>query len=146
MDLSAKHTAARVAACRIPALNASLALLELQNPDPAQIEFYTDPVPTVPGDAPTGDLVVTLPLSATAGSVDTDLFQIQLTVPLEAQITGADAVNGSTVTWARVLDGDGDWFADVSVSNEAGSGDIKLQTTLLYNGAYCRLTSAIFQG
>ncbi len=146
MDLSTKHSDARIAACRIPALNASLALLELQNPDPAQIDFYTDPVPTTPGDTPTGDLVVTIPLGASAGSVDTDLFQIQLTVPIEAQITGANPATGSTVTWARILDGDGDWFADVSVSDEAGSGEIKLQTTLLYNGAYCRITSAVFQG
>ena len=146
MDLSTKHQTARTAAARIPALNASLALLEVQNPDPARIEFYTDPVPTVPGDAPTGDLVVTIPLSATAGSVDTELFQIQLSVPLEAQITGADPEDGTTVTWGRLVDGDVDWFADLSVSDEAGSGEIKLQTTLLYNGAYCRLTSAVFQG
>lgn len=145
MDLSTKLTDARAAACRIPALNATLALLELQNPDPAQIDFYTTPRPAA-GGTPTGDLVVTIPLSASAGSVNTGLFQVQLTVPIEAQITGADPVNGSTVIWARVLDGDGDWFADASVSDEAGSGEIKLQTTLLYNGAYCRLTSAIFQG
>ncbi len=146
MDISTKHGDARLAACRIPALQASLALLELENPDPAQIDFYSDPVPTTPGDAPTGDLVVSIPLSGTAGTVDTDLFQIQLTVPLEAQIDGADPATGSTVTWARIVDGDGDWFADVSVSDEAGSGEIKLQTTLLYNGAYCRLTSAVLQG
>lgn len=146
MNLSPKHEAARLAACRIPALTASLALLELQNPDPARIEFYTDPVPTVPGAAPTGTLVATIPLSATAGSVNAELFQVQLTVPLEAQITGADAVNGSTVTWARLVDGDGDWCADSTVSDEAGSGEIKLQTTLLYNGAFLRLTSAVFQG
>lgn len=145
MDLSTKHHDARLAAGRIPALNASLALLEVADPDVAHIDFYTAPRPD-PGDTPTGDLVVSLDLSATAGSVDTDLFQVQLTVPIEAQITGADAEDGSTVTWARIIDGEGDWFADVSVSDEAGSGEIKLQTTLLYNGAYCRLTSAIFQG
>lgn len=145
MDISTKHDNAVIAACRIPALNARLALLEAQNPDSAQIDFYSAPRPD-PGDTPTGDLVVSLVLGATAGSVDTDLFQIQLTVPVEAQITGADAETGTMVTWARILDGDGDWFADVSVSDEAGAGEIKLQTTLLYNGAYCRLTSAILQG
>ncbi len=112
MDISTKHDNARMAACRIPALNASLVLLEVQNPDPSRIEFYTDPVPT-PGDAATGDLVVTIPLSATAGSVNAELFQIQLTAPLEAQITGADVATGSTVTWARVIDGDDDWFLKI---------------------------------
>lgn len=145
MDLSDKASDAQTAACRIPALTALLALLELQAPDLAHLDFYPAPRPD-PGDTPAGSVVVAVELAATAGEVDTDLFQIQLTVPLEAQITGADPANGATVTWARLVDGDGDWFADVSVSDEAGSGEIKLQTTLLYNGAYCRLTSAIFQG
>lgn len=146
MDISTKHSDARIAACRIPALQASLALLESNDPDRARIDFYTDPTPTAPGDAPAGDVVVTIPLSTPAGSVDIDLFQIRLTVPIEAQIDGADPATGSTVTWARILDADGDWFADISVSDEAGAGEIKLQTTLLYNGAYCRITSAVVQG
>lgn len=146
MDISTKLADARAAAARIPALNACLALLEAQDPDPAQIDFYSDPVPTTPGDPPTGDLVVSVPLSSSAGSVDPALFQVQLTVPIEAQIAGADPALGTEVTWARIVDGEGDWFADVSVSDEAGSGEIKLQTTTLYNGAYCRLTSAILQG
>lgn len=146
MDISTKLANAQAAAARIPVLNACLTLLEVQDPDPARIEFYSDPAPSTPGDPPTGDLVVTLPLNSSAGSVDTDLFQVQLTVPIEGQITGADPALGTAVTWARIVDGEGDWFADVSVSDEAGSGEIKLQTTTLYNGAYCRLTSAILQG
>ena len=145
MDISTKHSDARVAACRIPALEASLALLELENPDPAHIDIYSDPVPS-PGATPTGDLLVSIPLPSSAGTVDTDLFQIQLTAPFEAQITGANPSTGTAATWARMIDGDGDWFADCSVSDEAGSGEIKLQTTTLYNGAYCRITSGIFQG
>lgn len=145
MNLSTKASDAQTAACRIPALTALLALLELQNPDAAHLDFYPDPRPD-PGDTPAGSVVVAVELAATAGAVDTDLFQLQLTAPLEEQITGADPATGTTVTWARVVDGDGDWFADLSVSDEAGSGEIKLQTTLLYNGAYCRITSAIFQG
>ncbi|HOX59640.1 MAG TPA: hypothetical protein PLC99_22390 [Verrucomicrobiota bacterium] len=145
MDISTKHDNARLAAGRIPALNASLTLLEVADPVVAHIEFYSAPRPA-PGATPTGDLVVSVNVAATAGHVDTDLFQVHLTVPIEGQITGADAEDGSTVTWARIIDGEGDWFADVSVSDEAGSGEIKLQTTLLYNGAYCRLTSVILQG
>ena len=146
MDISTKHENAVIAACRIPALQARLALLELENPDPAHIDFYSDPAPTTPGDAPTGDLVVSIPLASTAGTVDTDLFQIQLTVPLEAQIDGANPSTGTTVTWARMIDGDGDWWADLTVSDEAGSGEIQLQDVLLFNGAYCRMISAVMQG
>lgn len=145
MNLSTKATNAQTAACRIPALTALLALLELQNPDLAHLDFYPDPRPD-PGATPAGAVVVAVELAATAGTVNSGLFQIQLTVPLEEQITGADPEVGTDVTWARLVDGDGDWFADFSVSDEAGSGEIKLQTTLLYNGAYCRLTSAVFQG
>jgi len=145
MDISAKLIAAQTEAARIPALLAALVLLERENPDPARIDFYTDPVPT-PGDTPTGDLVVSIPLGASAGTVDTELYQLQLTVPIEGQITGANPSTGSTVTWARIIDGDGDWFADVSVSDEAGSGELKLQTTLLYQGAYCRAISGVFHG
>jgi len=145
MDLSTAHEAARTDACRLPALNASLGLLA-QDTHLSKIELYSDPTPTSPGDAPTGDLVVTLTMTATAGTVDNELFQIQLDVPIESQITGADPTTGTTVTWARIYDGTGAWWADATVSDEAGVGEIKLQTTLLYNGAYCRLTSAIFQG
>lgn len=146
MDISTKHENAVIAACRLPALSARLALLEAQNPDPAHIHFYAAPRADPPGTLPEDDPVVTLTVAASAGMVDEDLFQIQLTVPIEAQITGADPATGTTVTWAQIIDGDGDWFADVSVSDEAGSGEIKLQTTLLYNGAYARLSSFVIQG
>lgn len=144
MDLSPNAVNTRLAACRIPALTALLGLLNA-SPHSGAIQFYSSPRPDA-GATPAGTLVVAIPLPATAGSVNSGLYQIQLTVPIEAQITGADSGTGTTVTWARVLDGAGAWFADVSVSDEAGSGEIKLQTTLLYNGAYCRLTSAVFQG
>ena len=145
MDIATTHSAARLLACRIPALQASLDLLALDTPGPARIDLYPDPRPD-PGATPTGSVLVAIPLGATVGTIDTDLFQIQLTVPIEAQITGADPVTGTTATWARIVDGHGDWWGDASVSNEAGSGEIKLQTVLLYNGAFCRLTSAVFQG
>lgn len=144
MDRSPAHEAARLAACRLPALNASLALLG-QNTAAATLAFYGTTRPT-PGDPPGDDPLVTLTLSASAGTVNDSLFQLQLTVPIEAQITGADPVTGTVAVWARVTDGSGAWWGDASVSDEAGSGEIKLQTTLLYNGAFCRLTSAIFQG
>ena len=144
MDLSTNASDTRLAACRIPGLTALLGLLNA-SPHSGVIQFYSSLRPDA-GATPAGTLVVAIPLPATAGSVNSGLFQIQLTVPLEAQITGADPATGTTVTWARLVDGDGDWFADLSVSDEAGSGETKLQTTLLYNGAYCRLTSAVFQG
>lgn len=144
MDRSTKHSDARLEAQRLPALNASLALL-VEDTTPATIALYGTVKPT-PGDPPGADPVVTFTLSATAGTVDTDLKQIQLAVPIEAQITGADPTTGTEVLWGRIFDGAGDWWGDATVSDESGSGEIKLQTTALFNGAFCRLTSGIFQG
>ena len=144
MDRSPAHEAARVAACRVPALTASLALLVKVSVN-ASIALYGTERP-VAGEAAGGAALVTIPLADAAGTVNAELFQIQLTVPIEAQITDADPVTGTTALWARITDGSGAWWGDASVSNEAGSGEIKLQITVLYNGAFCRLTSAIFQG
>lgn len=145
MDISTKHENAVIAACRIPALQARLALLNANTVN-AQIDFYPAGAWSTPGDTPSESVVASIPLAATAGTVDTDLFQIQLTVPIEAQVDGADPVNGTEVALARVLDGDGDWWADLTVSNETGSGEIKLIETLLLNGEYARLVSALVQG
>jgi len=145
MAMSLTHIAAREAACRIPALNASRTLLN-QNTHLSKIEIRSGAMPDTPEDTATGDLLVTLTLGATPGTVNEGLFQIQLTTPIEAQITGADPADGTTATWARIYDGMGGVFYDATVSDEAGSGEIKLQTVLLYNGAYARLTSAVFQG
>lgn len=145
MDLSPEHESARIAACRTPALQASLDLLALDTPGPARIDIYPDPRATA-GETPVGDRIVTLPLGATVGAIDTELFQIVLTAPIEAQITGADPVTGTTATWARIVDGHGDWWGNASVGDEESEEEIKLQTVALYNGAFCRLTSAVFQG
>lgn len=145
MDISTKHANAVIAACRIPALQARLALLDANTAN-AQIDFYPAGAWSTPGDTPSASVVASIPLASTAGTVDTDLFQIQLAVPIEAQIDGADPVSGTEVALARVLDGDGDWWADLTVSDEAGSGEIKLIDTLLMNGEYARLVSAVVQG
>lgn len=143
MDRSTKHEDARIAACRIPALTASLNLLNT-GASHSTISLYADPRPS-PGAAASASAVVSLQLAAPAGTLNSAAYRIELTVPVEAQITGA-ATLGTAVTWGRIMDAAGEWWGDVSVSDEAGSGEIKLQTTTLYNGAYARLTSAIIQG
>ena len=147
--IPAAHTAAVQEACRIPALNARLALLTTPATAPT-IEFYADPIPNpwdsgVPDDpAPTP--VVTIPMAGAVGTVDEALFQIQFVVPIEGQVDGADPATGTTVTWAVIYDGDGVVWGYGTVTDEAGSGDFKLQTTTLLNGAFARLTTAVVQG
>ncbi|MCK9988792.1 MAG: hypothetical protein AzoDbin1_05264 [Azoarcus sp.] len=139
MDLSTAHSAARDAAARLPALQASFNLLDSGAAGP-YIELYATTRPA-PGAAPGGSALVALTMSNPPGTVDGTLFRIALTVPIEGQI----AVGG-TPLWARIYDGAGGWWADASVSDEAGSGEIKLQTTTLVANAFVRITSAVFQG
>ena len=146
--IPAAHTAAAQEACRIPALHARLALLTTPE-SPPYIEFYADPLPNpwdsgIPAPAPTP--VVSLTMNPAVGTVDEALKQIQFTVPIESQIVGADPVIGTVVTWAVIYDGDGVVWGYGTVTDEAGSGDFKLQTTTLLNGAYARLTIATVQG
>ncbi|WP_148040285.1 hypothetical protein [Marichromatium sp. AB31] len=145
MELSPSHLATREAACRLPALHASLALL-VESSQRATLGLYGDPPPASPGDPPAEPPVVVLTLTAAAGQVDEGAHWIVLDVPLEGQIDGADPAVGTSVTWARITDGAGQWWADATVSDEAGAGEIRLIDTLLYNGAFCRLTSAILEG
>ena len=131
MNLSAAHSTARTAAARLPALQASFDLLD-SGAGQARIDIL-DALDTV---------LVSIPIADGVGTLDAQAYQIILTVPIEAQIaTGGDAnhaviYDNTTAVWA-----DG-----VTVSDEAGSGEIKLASTVLQQGAFCRLTSAVFQG
>lgn len=157
MDISTAHENARIAACRIPALEVSLALLDQgAEQDPASIALYGTAKPT-PGDPPGDDPIVEFELTATAGTVDEELFRIQLDVPIEAQVDGADAQNGTIPLWARVYTPDGSWWADVTVSVTGDGGEIQMDATglegdpaepvvRLFNGAFARLSSVVIQG
>jgi hypothetical protein len=158
MDISTAHDNARIAACRITALEASLALLAADpaGTDRAAIALYGTTRPA-PGDPPGGDPLVVIPMSAAAGSIDTDLMQLQLDTPIEGQVTGADPSTGTIPTWARITMPYGSWWADASVSVETGGGEIQLIATgtegdppedvaRLYNGAFTRIETGVFQG
>jgi len=145
MDISTAHASARTEASRLPAVTASLALLASATSDRATIALYGGTRPS-PGGTPSGALLVTISCTARAGVIDSQAIQIVLDTPIEAQITGADAQNGTDATWARVSVPAGTWWADLSVSATSGNGEIKLPSTLLYNGAYARITSGAIQG
>lgn len=144
MDISTIHQDARYEACRIPALKASLALL-VKDTTNGEIQLWSGTKPS-PGGTPTGTLVVTIDMTDMAGTVNEPLYQLWLDVPLQAQILGADPANGTVVTWARIKDGSGNWWGDLTLSDEAGAGEVKLEDTLLYNGAFARITSGTVQG
>ncbi len=133
MNISAAHEAARAAAARLPALSASLALLD-SGTGQASIAFYS-------GVAPAGDLLAMIPLVDTAGAVDEDNFRIVLSVPTEGPATAS-----GTATWAKILTSAGTEWGTVTVSDATGDGEIKLATADLVTGAFVRLTSAVVQG
>lgn len=134
MIISTAHADARAEAARLPALYASLALLTT-GPETPVIEIYTAP------DPETGTLLVSIPLAPGVGSIDEATCRLHLTVPIEAQVVA----NGEAAC-ARILDASGAIWGDVTVSDLAGGGDIKLVSTALVTGAFARLTEAYFQG
>lgn len=131
MILSAPHLAARDAAARLPALQASFDLLDA-GAGQASIVIR---------DA-TDTVLVTIPIAEGVGTIDAQTYQIFLTVPIEAQIATA-----GTPDHAIIYDNTGAVWADgVTVSDDAGTGEIKLASMSLQAGAFCRLTSAVLQG
>lgn len=157
MDISPKHAAAVVAACRIPALAARLELLiqpTPANPARARFEFYATTKPT-PGAPPGGDPIATLPMTASVGTIDPANFELAFATPLETQVGNAADPDGSVPVWARVVDIDGDWWADLTVTVLGDGGDIQLPSTGVengnpvvrwFNGSIARIATAKVQG
>jgi hypothetical protein len=133
LTLSPAHEAARAEAARLPALQESYARL-IASPGPAVIQLFEGPPAT-------GTLVAELPVPDAVLGLDTDATQINATAAIEGQVATAGITDS-----ARILDGAGAWWADATVTDEDGDGDIRLQDTNLQAGAFARITSATFQG
>jgi hypothetical protein len=151
ITLSPALEAARLEACRLPALQATLARLAATAPAHSTITLYDHADP----DDVAANAIVAIPLTEAAGTIDEALFQLALDVPIEALIDGADAATGSTPLSARVTGPAGDWEFDLTVSATGDGGDIQLAPTgddngtpvvVLFNGATARITAATFQG
>jgi len=156
MNVSTAHNDAVVAACRIPALNARLALLASADATRSTIAFFDNAQPADADTAEGATAIVTIELTQAAGTVDEGNFQILLDTPIEEQVNGADPVDGSVPTWARIYTPDGSSWADVTVTVEGDGGEIQLVQTgvdggsnpeaRLFNGAFARIASASIQG
>lgn len=133
LTLSPAHEAARQQAARLPALQESHARL-IASPGEAVVQLFE-------GSPGTGTLIAELSMPAEVLNLDTENIQIQTTAAIEGQVTTAGTADN-----ARILDGAGVWWADATVTDENGSGDIKLQDDALQAGAFARITSATFQG
>lgn len=164
MNQSPAHTSAVFEAVRVPAMQARLALLvQGAAATPSRIDLYADPLPAAPGGAAVSAALVSIALSAAAGSVVDETIEsvrsvrLVLDAPIEGQVTGADPTTGSVPTWGRIVTPAGGWWADVTVSVVGGTGEIQMAETTqegdppapvarLFQGAFARITSFVIEG
>ncbi|MBD9407128.1 hypothetical protein IB236_17420 [Acidovorax sp. ACV02] len=127
----------------IPALRAAIAEQWISYFDagagPAIIEFYTGIIPTNLGDTLTTQVKLgTLTCSDPAATQTAGVIAFGTIT----QDSGADA--GGTAAWAYIKDGSGAIVNAVDVSNAAGDGLIKLNTTTVVAGGPILINSLEF--
>lgn len=104
----------------------------------AEFRFYTGTMPATPDTAIgaqvlLGTAVCSDPCASHIGGV------ITFSTITEDASTDADG----TATWARLCDGDGNGVIDGDVTNAAGDGFVKLNTTTIVAGGPLRVLSAV---
>lgn len=105
---------------------------------PSLLKFYTGAMPASPETAITDQVLLgTLTCSDPSASVTDGTITF-------AAITQDDAADaGGTVTWARHCDSTGAAVIDHDVTNEAGTGAIKLNTVTVVQGGPIRMNSYV---
>lgn len=102
---------------------------------PGRLRFYDGVRPATNGAVT--NLLADVPLSDPSAP-DPAGGVLTLTTPVED--SAADA--SGTTTWARIVDGDGNFVMDLSVTVTDGGGDIQLVDVNLVAGQPVRITSA----
>lgn len=92
----------------------------------AKIRLYNGTRPATGGTVTT--LLAELTCATTSGTVTNGVF----TLGAITQDSSADATG--TATWARIVDSDGNFVMDVSVTATGGGGDITMGSTSLIAG------------
>lgn len=101
----------------------------------ARIRIYDGSRPTAGGAATT--LLVEIVLAKPCGTVATN----KLTLAAD-DAAGYTVVAAGTATWARVVNGNGDWVMDCDVSDAAGAAEVKLPGTTLAVGDIVPLSTS----
>lgn len=127
----------------IPALRSAIADLWISYFDagsgPAIIEFYTGAIPAALGDALTDQVKLgTLTCSDPAATQTAGV----ITFGTITQDSGADA--SGTAAWAYIKDSTGAIVNAVDVTDTAGDGFIKVNTTTIVDGGPIAITSLAF--
>jgi hypothetical protein len=98
------------------------------------LKLYTAPQPAKGAAITTQTLLGTLPFQEPAGSVTDGILTIDIDPDDLADADG-------DVAWARILDGDGAFVADATVTDTAGAGPIKMASVTVYEGGPLAFTS-----
>ncbi len=104
----------------------------------ARVRIYPGVRPLV-GAAPEIGFLAELPLLKPSGSV----LDGTLTLAPGEPVLNA---NSGVASWARVVNGNGETAFDCDVTDTAGGGEIKIQSTVLYEGGETRMVSGVLTG
>lgn len=102
----------------------------------ARIRIYSGTRPAGGGTATT--MLVEIALDDPAGVVASGVLTLASSdLPL--------IVNSGVATWARIVNGNGDYSTDCDVSNTSGSAPIQLPDTTLFAGGKTQLVSGVLR-
>ena len=104
----------------------------------ATVRIYPGARPLV-NAAPNSGFLAELPLLKPSGSV----LDGRLTLAPGESVLNA---NSGVAAWARVVNGNGETAFDCDVTDTAGTGEIKIQSTVLYEGGETRMVSGTLIG
>ena len=104
---------------------------------PATMAFYTATQPAKGVAVTDQTLLGTVTFSDPAGVVENGV--LTLSAITDDNLADADGV----ASWARVLDSAGVFVMDVTVTNNAGAGPIKMASTQVYAGGIIRVSSGV---
>jgi hypothetical protein len=104
---------------------------------PGSMLFYTAPQPAKGAAITTQTLLGAVTFGEPAGTVTDG----ELTFSLITDDSSADA--DGQAAWVRVLDGDDVFVMDMTVTDNAGAGPVKMPSTQIYEGGIIHVASAV---
>jgi hypothetical protein len=104
----------------------------------ARVRIYPG-VRVLVGADPNGGFLAELPLQKPSGSVLDGLLTL---VPGDPVLNA----NSGVAAWARLVNGNGETAFDCDVSDTTGTGEIKIQNTVLFEGGETRMVSGTLGG
>jgi hypothetical protein len=104
---------------------------------PGSLLFYTADQPAKGAAITTQTLLGTVTFAEPAGTVSNGV----LTFSGIADDSSAD--NTGIANWARILDGDGNFVMDLTVTDNSGAGPVKMPSLQVYQGGIIHVTSAV---